>query len=241
MIKRVRFATRRAGVSPDGFALAWREAAAATVLACPEGVRPLRAALCTSVPGVIDVQRHDGVDLLWFGDGEHLGRFDRWQETAGPDPAADRLRQVLDGDASPVLVVDEAVLRGADWLEERWRQGGEKLKHMAVARRAAGLTPAEFSERWRSRAGMLRRSGSAQATPIPEEARGLAYVQSHPITRATGEWAYDAFNEVYFDDLEDLRRRSEWFAESLGTGTEDDLVSQNWFLAASEEVLIAGP
>jgi hypothetical protein len=240
VIKRVRFATRTAGVEPDGFASAWRVAAAAVVDACPEEARPWRAALCTSVPGVIDAQRHDGVDLQWFRDDGHLERFDRWRETVELEPA-DRLRQVLDSDTSPVIVVDEAIMRGADWLEERWRQGGEKLKHMAIAHRATGLSPAEFSELWRSRAGMIRRSGSSQAMPIPEVARGNAYVQNHPIPRAAGEWAYDAFNEVYFDELDALRRRSEWFAETLGSGTEDDLVSQNWFLVASEEVLIGGP
>ncbi len=190
----------------------------------------MRAALCTSVPGVIEVQKHDGVGLEWFSDADHLERFDRWRDTAALEPAADRLRRVLDADASPVIVVDEAILRGEDWLEQRWRQGGEKLKHMAIARRAAGLTPAEFSERWRSRAGTVRRPRRHQAVPIPDEARGNAYVQNHPRPRAVGDWAYDAFNEVYFDDLDGLRRRSDWFTESLGAGTEDDLVSQNWFL-----------
>jgi hypothetical protein len=241
MIKRVRFATKRADVEPDGFAAALLEAASAIVANCPEGVRPLRVALCTSVHGVIEVQKHDGVGLSWFGDVDHLERFERWQDTPALEPVADRLRRVLDCDASPVIVVDEAILRGEDWLEQRWRRGGEKLKHMAIARRAADLSRAEFSERWRSRAGTLGRPGSAQAIPIPKEALGNAYVQNHPIARAAGEWAYDAFNEVYFDELDGLRRRSDWFAESLGIGTEDDLVSQNWVLAASEEVLIGGP
>jgi hypothetical protein len=240
MIKRVRFATRRAGVGMDGFAATWREAAAAVAAGCPQDVRPVRAALCTSVPGVIEAQRHDGVGLEWFRDADHLERFDRWHEAARA-PAADGLRRVIDADASPVLLVDEAILRGEDWLQERWRHGGEKLKHMAIARRAAGLTPAQFSERWRSRAGTLGRAGSAPAIPIPDEARGNAYVQNHPVPRAVGEWAYDAFNEVYFDDLDGLRRRSDWMTESLAAGMEDDLVSANWFLAASEELLIGGP
>jgi len=241
MIKRVRFATRKADIDSDNFAVTWLETASAVAADCPDGARPLRATLCTSVPGIIDVQKHDGVDLQWFSDIDHLERFDRWQATVALEPVADRLRRVLDYDASPVIVVDEAILRGADWLEQRWRWGGVRLKHMAIARRAAGLSPAEFSERWRRRAGTLKRSGSAQAIPIPKEALGNAYIQNHPIARGAGEWAYDAFNEVYFDELEDLRRRSDWFVESLGTGTEDDLVSQNWFLAASEEVLISGP
>jgi hypothetical protein len=240
MIKRVRFATRRADVEAAHFAATWREASAAVAAACPDDARPLRAALCTSVPGVVGDQRHDGVSLAWFSDDDHLARFDRWWDTAGSEPA-DRLRQTWDDAASPVIVVDEVVVRGEDWLEQRWRQGGQKLKHMAIARRATHLSAAEFSAVWRNRAGMVRRPGAAEATPIPEVARGNAYVQNHPVARADGEWAYDAFNEVYFDDIESLRRRADWFAEALGTGTEDDFVSVNWFLVASEEVLIAAP
>jgi hypothetical protein len=240
MIKRVRFATRRADVGPEIFAATWREAAAAVVAGCPDDARPLRAALCTSVAGVGGVQCHDGVALTWFGDADQLARFERWWD-AGAGGPAEQLHQIWDDAASPVIVFDEAIMRGEDWLEERWRQGGPKLKHMAIARRAAHLSPAEFSAVWRNRAGMVRRPGAAEATPIPEEARGKAYVQNHPVARAVGEWPYDAFNEVYFDDIESLRRRAEWFAESLGSGTEDDFVSQNWFLVASEEVLIGGP
>jgi hypothetical protein len=128
-------------------------------------------------------------------------------------------------------------MRGADWLEHRWRDGGVKLKHMAIARRAGGLTPAEFSERWRSRAGQLRRPGAAQVVVIPDEARGRAYVQNHPRVRATGEWAYDALNEVYFDDVESLRTRIKWFQENLRDQAEDDLVSRSWFVAVQEEIL----
>ena len=73
---------------------------------------------------------------------------------------------------------------------------------------------------------------------IPEDARGLAYVQNHPRPRPEGEWAYDALNEVYFDDLDSLRTRIEWFREHL-LDQEDDLVRENWFIVAREEVVLA--
>lgn len=136
-----------------------------------------------------------------------------------------------------MIVADESVLRGADWLKQRWRRGGEKLKHMAIALRAAELTPAEFSDRWRSRAGQIRRPGAAVVTLIPDAARGHAYVQNHPRPRTAGEWAYDALNEVRFDDARSLRTRIEWFRENLRDQAEDDLVRQSWFIAARETVL----
>jgi hypothetical protein len=128
-------------------------------------------------------------------------------------------------------------MRGGEWLGYRWQQDGDKLKHMAIAHRARGLTPAEFSERWKNRAGTVQLAGQANAITIPDRARGLAYVQNHPQIRPDGEWAYDAFNEVYFDDEESLRQRVDWFNETLRDQTEQDLVSEGWFVAAREEVL----
>lgn len=104
---------------------------------------------------------------------------------------------VLDGDS---VVARESVLRGAGWLEQRWRDGAAVYKHMAIATRAAGLTREEFSRRWRAHAG------TAGATVIPDQVRGQAYVQNHVLR---GDC--DAVNEVYFDDLPGLRARAAWF------------------------------
>jgi hypothetical protein len=240
VIKRVRFATRRADLTPEAFAERWRAAVVATVTACPDAARPLRVAVCTGLPEVVADQVHDGVGLQWFRDPDHLERFESWVQTASFEAPLDGLGAVLDLDASPVILTEEAVLRGAPWLEERWKDGGEKLKHMAVARRAAHLSAAEFSERWRSRAGTVKRPGESTAVAIPDDARGQAYVQNHVLARASGDWAYDAFNEVYFEDVESLRVRVDWFNESLAGGTEDDLVRESWFLAAREEVILGG-
>jgi hypothetical protein len=236
VIKRVRFGTRKAELAPEAFPAAWRQAASASADG-PQDVRPLRVAVCTSLPEIISNPRHDGILLEWFSDLDHLERLQAWLETTGREPEVRRLHRALDWEASPVIVVDEVVLRGGVWLEQRWQEGGEKLKHMAIARRAADLTLAEFSERWKGRAGMIGRPGEAGTITIPDEARGRAYIQNHPQARRTGDWAYDAFNEVYFEDVDSLRLRVDWFKESLAGGTEDDLVRANWFLAAREEVL----
>jgi hypothetical protein len=227
VIKRIRFATKRAGLSSADFAASWRDAMTRAANA-PAGARPARLALCFTLADVDGGDaRHEGVALEWFVDADHLARYESWLGSDNGRAHAAAVDAVVDLGASPLLVADEQVMRGADWLEQRWRDGDDKLKHMAVALRAHGLTQAEFSERWRSRAGRVG------ATPIPDEARGLAYVQNHPVP---GGWAYDALNEVYFDDLDSLRRRVEWFRD-LGD-TEDDLVRENWFLIAREELLL---
>jgi hypothetical protein len=160
----------------------------------------------------------------WLADRAHLGRRAAWLAAEGPTPAP----------GVTVVVAEEHVRRGAAWLEARWADGGPRLKHMAVARRGRGLTPAEFSERWRGRAGRVG------ATPIPEVARGCAYAQNHPLARPEGDWRYDAVNEVWFDDEDALRTRIAWLDEAVGRGDDDDLVREASFLAVREELLVTG-
>jgi hypothetical protein len=239
MIKRMEFATRRRDVTPATFAESWRDVVSGRAEA-PRPVRPRRIAVNLALVDRAPGPKHSGVSVEWFDDRSHLERFEEWNATIAT-ASARQAGTVVDPAANPVVLVSEVVLRGAEWLDERWRQGGTKLKHMAVARRAAHLTPAVFSQRWQERAGRVVRAGETGATAIPDEARGLAYVQNHPLHRAEGEWAYDAINEVYFDDEAGLRRRVRWFAENLGGAGEDDLVGDRSFLSASEEVLLDVP
>ncbi len=239
MIKRLCFATRKKDVSAQAFSAAWPHAVAAAAHVPPD-VRPSRIAVCLTLSDLSGPDRkHDGIGIEWFADAGHLRRFQDWLGTPDGRLLLQRADRVADPDASPVIVADESVLRGADWLEQRWRGGGAKLKHMAVAVRASGLTSAEFSQAWRSRAGQIRRPGAAEVTVIPDDARGRAYVQNHPHPRTAGEWAYDAVNEVYFDDVESLRTRITWFRENLSGQAEEDLVRQSWFIAVREEVVLA--
>jgi hypothetical protein len=93
------------------------------------------------------------------------------------------------------LAVDEEVRRGA--------VGGERYTMMSLACRRPGLSRAEFAARWRAEAGRLG------AEAIPEDVRGAAYVQDHPVG---DDPPFDAVNEAWFADLDGLRRRAEWFA-----------------------------
>lgn len=240
----MRFAVRRPDVPDAGFADAWRDAAAAALDAPPDA-RPSRVAVCTPVPGLTGADApHDGVGIEWFADAGRLRRFEEWLGASGAGAAQlGRLHGIVDVAASPVIVADESALRGAGWLDGRWESGGARFKHMALAVRAGHLTPAEFAERWRAHAGRVRTAGSSAATAVPDAVRGCAYVQNHPRPRTPdspdgeGEWAYDAVNEVYFDDLAGLRARVEWFrATGAGRGG-DDLFGRSWFLAVREEVI----
>jgi hypothetical protein len=104
--------------------------------------------------------KHDGIGIEWFAGAGHLQRFQEWLGNPGGRRLLRQADRVADRDASLVVVAEESVLRGAGWLDRRWRDGGEKLKHMAIACRADGLTSAEFSNEWRSRAGHVGRPGA---------------------------------------------------------------------------------
>jgi hypothetical protein len=174
-------------------------------------VRPdpaaVRAVACEVIPGLSDpASPHQWITAEWFPAG------------AMPVATVGRL----------AVVAEEAVVRGAPWLEQRWKDGGPMVKHMALATRAAGLTQPEFAARWRAHAG------TAGGARVPDEARGLAYVQNHPIA---GQWPYDAVNEVYFDDLDGLRRRVEWFRGNVPAPADGSLFGQSWLVAVREVVI----
>jgi hypothetical protein len=110
--------------------------------------------------------------------------------------AAPRYAGVEMGPDGDGIVVEEEVRRGP--VPE-----GAPFLMMSAARRSPALSRAEFAARWRAEAGRL--GGEA----IPADVRGLAYVQDHPIAP---DPPVDAINEVWFDDLDALRRRAAWFA-----------------------------
>jgi hypothetical protein len=153
---------------------------------------PARVTVSTALvlPGLAP-PRFAAVEVLWpTGDDDPL-----------PDPGASADPSA--GDGSLVVPVDEAVVRGAEGLAARWADGGERYKMMSFGRRNPALTRPEFVERWRAEAGRLG------GDPIPDELRGLAYVQDHPLG---DDPPLDAINEVWFDRLDEVRRRAEWFA-----------------------------
>jgi hypothetical protein len=126
-----------------------------------------------------------------------------------------------------VVLARGEVKRGADWLDAHRGDDRPKLKHMTVARRADGLTPEEFAHRWSAHAG------TASGTPIPEAARGSAYIQNHPMLNDSG-WPYDAINEVYLDDATALRSRIEWFAANDVANRDRDLFATTEYLVLEE-------
>jgi hypothetical protein len=232
MIKRIRFVTRHEQLTAVDFAEAWR-AEVARVRDAPAELRPLRAVACTTLFELAGVDTpHDGISMEWFADRAALRQFLAWHRTES-EPGAN----VVESAATIAIVAEEAVMRGVDWLQQRWAERSVKLKHMALARRATHLTAEQFSERWRNRAGVVGGAGAAPVLTIPAEARGFAYVQNHPLASFAKEWTYDAINEVYFDDLVAMQRRIAFFREHDVGKADAELVSEAVFTAVAEYVV----
>ena len=217
-IKRIQLLTRCPELSLAAFHARWVEAFSAAP-SCKRAVACLvlhQESGCTC--------QHDLISMEWFDDSDAM------QHSA---PSA-----LTDPSQCSCIVVEEHVLRGADWLDRRWADPTARYKHMALARRAAGLSQGELSERWRARAGRIGGAGAAPAQAIPEGARGLAYVQNHPIETLTPHPRYDALNEVYFDALKDMRERIAFFAAHDPLRVDADLVQDARFAVVRELVLL---
>jgi hypothetical protein len=143
------------------------------------------------------------IDVQWFEVVDDAIGNDAW--LAAADPGLGVGSAAL-GARSCRVIAEEVVVRGPDYLQERWRDGGRRYKMTSFGKRNPELSLAQFSARWRSHAGQL---GSEE---IPVDVRGLAYVQNHAIPGDGREWPFDAVNEVYFDRLDDLERRRAYFA-----------------------------
>src|SRR5437868_3634354 len=109
-IKLFLFMKRRADVAADVFSKQWLEHAAASC-GWPDG--PARLTVCE---GFADAAGgppvYEGVTVGWFDGVESARRFaDAWIAGSGP---------YADAEATDVVIADELILRGEDYLDERW-------------------------------------------------------------------------------------------------------------------------
>jgi hypothetical protein len=177
---------------PEDLRARWERVLATNDGAGPERVAWMEPLALAGFPSA----RCAAIDVQWFPDVDRALANEAWLASADPEL----------GHAACRVVAEEVVLRGADYFAERWRLGGERYKMLSFGRRNPALTPQEIAARWR------RESGRLGGEEIPAAVRGRAYVQNHPVLLNGHEWPYDAVNEVWFDRVEDLRKRVAWFA-----------------------------
>lgn len=240
-VKVVRFLSGPPGLADDLRALWGRALRAGPAASAERGGpaaagRPSRVAL--GVPLTLPElapSSYAAVDVQWFPDAPAALANDAWLRATAPDLVLDAAPSA----GSCRVVADEVVLRGADYLAARWRAGGDRYKMLSFGRRNPELTPEQFSARWRGEAGRL---GAEQ---IPDEVRGAAYVQNHPVALDGHVWPLDAVNEVWFDRLDLLRRRAAWLAarqdEALRSGALGFMSPTDVWSIAVREVVLTPP
>jgi hypothetical protein len=234
----------------------WTDALAAAAGGAPAGGRPVRVALAVPIElpdlpptanrGALSGispdnapqfatprPRFAAVDEQWFVDAAGALANDAWLATIDPELCAGSASFAA---GSCLVVAEEVVLRGREYLDTRWAVGGERYKMMSFGKRNPRVTLREFSTRWRNEAGRLG------PTSIPADVRGLAYVQNHPVPLDGREWPLDAVNEVWFERLEDLGRRVAWFAARQDAALRSGAVrlmspTETWSMYVRESVL----
>ena len=201
----------------------------------PLAGRPVRVTLAVPVVlAELPPPRFAAVDVQWFTDLDEARANDAWLAAVAPELGLDSPGLAT---GSCRVVAEEVVLRGQDHLAARWRAGGDRLKMMSFGRRHPSLSPEEFSARWRNEGGRL--GGEA----IPDDVRGSAYVQNHPVRLDDGRgWPLDAVNEVYVERMEDLRRRAAWMAARTGAPGRADAVpfmspTETWSMGVLEALV----
>ncbi len=192
MIKRMEFATRRRDVTLATFAESWRDVVSGRAEA-PRPVRPRHIALKLALVGEAPVSKHGGVSVE-VDDRSHLERFEEWRRhdrhlVDPPGGLGGRRGGQPGGPGERGRPARRRVARRA-----RWRQGGTKLEHMAMARRSRPPDTGRVLPTLAERRQRGARPSETRTTAVPDEARGLAYVQNHPLHRVEGEWAHDAIN-----------------------------------------------
>jgi hypothetical protein len=180
---------------PDDLRARWERVLAGT--GTTEPGRPERVAWAVPLTGAgFPAPRCTALDVQRFVDLGGALANEAWLAAADPEL----------GTASCRVVAEEVVLRGQDHLDACGHGEGERYKMLSFGRRNPALAPQELSARWRGESGRL---GGRE---IPAAVLGLAYVQNHPVPLDGHEWPYDAVNEVWFDRVDDLRKRVAWFA-----------------------------
>jgi len=105
------------------------------------------------------------------------------------------------------------------------------VKIVALLKRRAGLTPAEFAEYYE------RRHAPLFARVIPPEVRAAIthYAQNHAVDLGGREPAWDCVTEIGFRDLAGMRVWSDWYA---GPGGEVLRTDEENFMDTAARVVV---
>jgi len=166
----------------------------------------------------------DGVEISWHPLKANETDLASWVR-AGDDV-------LLDGPRVTVTV-EERTVSGLDWLQNRWREGGEMgVVLIGLIEAADGLTRPAFRDYWwdqhRPLANRL----------VPDTLAPIAYVHDYVLDdRASGEgFTWAGIGEMYERSLGTARQRGEWFESDAAKPVIAD--EERFLVRASRQVLV---
>lgn len=199
MIKRMEFATRRRDVTLATFAESWRDVVSGRAEA-PRPVRPRHIALKLALVGEAPVSKHGGVSVE-VDDRSHLERFEEWRRHdrhlvdppgglggrrgGQPGGPGERGRPARRRVARRARLGARAAPSSSTWP---WPAG------------AAHLTPAVFSQRWRSAGSVVRARARPGPPPCPTRLAAWPTSRTTPCTAVGGRMGPRRHQQVSFDD-----------------------------------------
>jgi len=221
VIKRVTF-VRRASTAPvETFAAQWRSATLARVESLPPSLRPIRLAHCVVRSGATKPP-WDGVAISWHQTTSLESWTNSWAHADSP----------LDGPGVSVTV-EERIVEGGDWLDDRWRDGGAMgFVLIGLIEAADGLSRAAFRDYWWDRHRPLANS------LVPVDLAPVAYVHDYVLddgaVAAGFTWA--GIGEMYERSPSTARQRGEWFGSEAAIPLAID--EERFMVRGSRQVLV---
>jgi hypothetical protein len=225
MIKTFTLLRRNQAVSRDRFAERWDALDAEVSRAYSAGPSGLvhGSALqlgTTAAP-------YDGVTVAWYPDESSYGQF---AASLAADTAHGRdWAEIVDTGSTVELIVEERVVRGEEWIAERWSTRAEDTVFMLTAfieRRAATTRDAFRDYWWLDHRPLANRL-------IPPDAQGSAYLQNVVIGDVPSQW--DGVGELYLDSLAQLPPRAAFFG---GEASAELVADERRFMEHKSRVIL---
>jgi hypothetical protein len=225
VIKRLTFLRRAPDQNAEEFASRWRASSLNNLEALTSLERPIRLVHCVSRVSAPE-SSWDGVEISWHSPQASETDLEVW---SGAGSSGD----IFLGGSRTIVTVEERTVSGAEWLADRWRQGGEMgAVLIGLVEAANGFTYHDFRDYWWDRHRPFAND------LVPDELAPVAYVHDYVVedSVAGGEFTWAGIGEMYERSLNTARLRGQWFESDAAKPLIAD--EERFLVRATRQVLV---